>query len=98
MPTTTEQASQITGTLASHRPSRRRGVLLGSGVLIALAVVGARAQKQFTPGPDIPTVDARPLLKTAAADLDQRIAQFKPVRMPFDATALSANEKQMIDQ
>jgi len=38
------------------------------------------------------------MLKTAKPDIAQRLARFKPVRMPFDPSALSANERQMIDQ
>src|SRR5437667_10672334 len=47
---------------------------------------------------DLPPADAGAMLKTAAADLPQRIARFKPVRMPFDATGLDAGERQVIDQ
>jgi hypothetical protein len=37
-------------------------------------------------------------LAGVASDLDQRLARFKPVRMPFDAAGLTALERQMIDQ
>src|SRR5437667_11564768 len=47
---------------------------------------------------DLPPVDAGAMLKTATADLPQRIARFKPVRMPFAATGLDAGERQVIDQ
>src|SRR6185295_15169645 len=38
------------------------------------------------------------MLKTAVPDLDARIAQFKPVKMPFDGSGLSERERQMVDQ
>src|SRR5207237_443357 len=36
--------------------------------------------------------------KTVVPDLDRRIAQFKPVRMPFDGSGLTDRERQEIDQ
>ena len=39
-----------------------------------------------------------PALTDVVPDLDQRLARFKPVRMPFNASGLSARERQMIDQ
>src|SRR5215475_13962990 len=44
-----------------------------------------------------PKVDVAAALKTVAPDLDQRLARFKPVKMPFDAAALSPRERQMVD-
>lgn len=44
-----------------------------------------------------PKVDVAAALKTVAPDLDQRLARFKPVRMPYNSAALSARERQMID-
>ena len=41
---------------------------------------------------------ARPALTDVVPDLDQRLARFKPVRMPFNSTDLNARERQMIDQ
>src|SRR6266496_4183518 len=70
-------------------------VLVGLGVVLA---VSAKAQRGAALPNDLPAVDAAALLKTAAPDLPKRIARFKPVRMPFDAAGLSANERQMIDQ
>ncbi|HZR26277.1 MAG TPA: hypothetical protein VFA59_21960 [Vicinamibacterales bacterium] len=45
-----------------------------------------------------PQIDTAAMLKTAKPDLAQRLAQFKPVKMPFDGSSLNANERQMIDQ
>ena len=70
-------------------------VLVGLGVVLA---VSAKAQRGAALPNDLPAVDAAAMLKTAAPDLPKRIARFKPVRMPFDAAGLSANERQMIDQ
>jgi hypothetical protein len=47
---------------------------------------------------DLPPVDAAAMLKTAKPDLSQRIAQFKRVDMPFNASTLTANERKMIDE
>ena len=44
-----------------------------------------------------PKVDVAAALKTVRLDLDQRLARFKPVKMPFDAAALSPRERQMVD-
>src|SRR6266516_5321431 len=70
-------------------------VLVGLGIVLA---VSAKAQRGAALPNDLPAVDAAAMLKTAAPDLPKRIARFKPVRMPFDAAGLSANERQMIDQ
>jgi hypothetical protein len=66
-------------------------------ILIAIAaslaaVVLARAQQ------NLPQVDVNAALKTVAPDLDARLARFKPVKMPFNAAALSPRERQMVDQ
>jgi hypothetical protein len=45
-----------------------------------------------------PAVDVAAALKTVTPDLDKRLARFKQVRMPFDATSLSAREGEMIEQ
>jgi hypothetical protein len=63
-----------------------------------LLTKGARAQRVAATGSDLPAVDAAAMLRTVKPDLQQRLAQFKPVKMPFDASALSAVERQMIDQ
>src|SRR6266542_659372 len=70
---------------------------LASVLAIAFAV-GAHGQRGAAPGTDLPPVDVAALLKTAKPDIAQRIARFKPVRMPFTTTGLSASERQMIDQ
>jgi len=64
---------------------------------VATGATGA-VQRASAPADDLPHVDAAAMLKTAVPDLDRRIAQFKPVRMPFDASALSDRERQAIDQ
>jgi hypothetical protein len=64
---------------------------------VATGATGA-LQRASAPADDLPHVDAAAMLKTAVPDLDRRIAQFKPVRMPFDASALSDRERQSIDQ
>src|SRR5436190_4555509 len=43
-------------------------------------------------------VDVSAALKGVAPDIDARLARFKPVKMPYDASALSARERQMVDQ
>ena len=64
--------------------------LAAAASLLALSV-GSHAQPR-------PGVDVNAALKTVAPDLDARLARFKPVRMPFNASALSARERQMVDQ
>jgi hypothetical protein len=44
-------------------------------------------------GVDVPTA-----LRSVVPDLDRRIARFKPVQMPFNASGLTDRERQMIDQ
>jgi len=70
---------------------------------LLLVVVGpaAFAQSRSTPsGPPAAkqAVDVSAALKTVAPDLDARLARFKPVRMPYNASALSPRERQMVDQ
>ncbi len=68
-------------------------------VLTVCAAAALRAQPRTAAvSPDLPAVDAAAMLKTAKPDLAQRIAQFKRVQMPFDASTLTANERQMVDQ
>ena len=64
--------------------------LAAAASLLALSVV-SHAQPR-------PGVDVNAALKAVAPDLDARLARFKPVRMPFNASALSARERQMVDQ
>src|SRR4030095_7964307 len=68
-----------------------------------LFVVGFAGLTQRTAAPPHvppgqPTVDVAAALKTVAPDLDGRLARFNPVRMPYDASALSVRERQMVDQ
>ncbi len=66
-------------------------------LLVAIAMVAALTiVSEAQPRP--PSVDVKAALKTVAPDLDARLARFKPVRMPFNAGALSARERQMVDQ
>jgi hypothetical protein len=58
-------------------------------VLFLLATAAGFAQ---------PALDVDAALKTVTPDLDKRLARFKPVRMPYDATALNARERDMIEQ
>jgi hypothetical protein len=45
-----------------------------------------------------PKVDVAAALKTVVPDLNQRLARFKPVKMPYDPAGLSQRERDMIDQ
>ena len=45
-----------------------------------------------------PNVDVAAALKSAAPDLDQRLARFKQVKMPYNSAALSERERAMVDQ
>ena len=68
---------------------------------IAVLTVGGGLAAQCGNAPAVsvvPGVDAAAALRTVVPDLDRRLAQFKPVRMPFDAAALNARERQMVDQ
>lgn len=35
---------------------------------------------------------------TIAADLDQRLAKWEPVQMPYDSSGLDARQKQVVDK
>jgi len=72
-----------------------------TALLFVVIGFAAFTQRTATPpnapqGP--PTSDITPALKTVAPDLDARLARFKPVRMPYNASTLSARERQMVDQ
>ena len=54
--------------------------------------------RQLTASQATTTTDITAVLKTVAPDLDARLARFKPVRMPYNASALSPRERQMVDQ
>ncbi len=65
---------------------------LFAALLLATALVGATEAQQK------PAADINAALKTVAPDLEARRARFKPVRMPYNASALSTRERQMVDQ
>ena len=72
-----------------------------AALLLVVVGLAAFAQSRSTPsGPTAAkqTVDVSAALKTVAPDLDARLARFKPVRMPYNASALSPRERQMVDQ
>ena len=46
----------------------------------------------------LPKMDVAAALKTVVPDLNQRLARFKQVRMPYNAAGLSAREREMIEQ
>src|SRR5262245_5604538 len=72
-----------------------------AALLLVVVGLAAFAQSRSTPpGPPAakPTADVSAALKTVAPDLDARLARFKPVRMPYNASALSLRERQMVDQ
>jgi hypothetical protein len=68
-------------------------IMLVAALAAAVMVVAAPHAQQHRP-----VVDVVAALKTVAPDLDTRLARFKPVKMPYDARALTARERQMIDQ
>ncbi len=59
-------------------------------VLATLVISTVAAQRKAAPAP--------PTLTNVVPDLDQRLARFKPVQMPFNASGLTARERQMVDQ
>jgi hypothetical protein len=54
--------------------------------------------RQVTASQTFTTAEITAVLKSVAPDLDARLARFKPVRMPYNASALSPRERQMVDQ
>src|SRR5579862_3307102 len=68
--------------------------LMVGAAAAALAVSQSRAPARRAGA----TVDVSATLKTVAPDLDQRLARFKVVRMPYDSTGLTAAERQLVDQ
>ena len=66
-----------------------------AATLALVLLLGVHLQRG-APWDGLPSVDAKAMLKTAASDLPQRIARFKPVKMAFDATGLSDQERRMI--
>ena len=72
-----------------------------AAILFAVVVLAGFSQRADAPpntSPRRQAVDVAAALKTVAPDLDVRLARFKPVRMPYNASTLSARERQMIDQ
>ena len=67
----------------------RMTTLKAALVCAAMAAIGAGAQRGAAPASDLPHVDAAAMLKAAVPDLDRRIAQFKPVKIAFDASSLT---------
>jgi hypothetical protein len=67
--------------------------LMAAAVCAALVTSTVVAERD--PGDPAP---APPALTGVASDLDQRLARFKPVRMPFNALGLTTRERLMIDQ
>jgi hypothetical protein len=60
------------------------------GIVLVLLTATALAQR--------PNVDVAAALKSVVPDLDQRLARFKPVKMPCNSSALSTRERAMVDQ
>jgi hypothetical protein len=65
--------------------------------LLLVLVGGAGFAQRATPARAIPAnepaVDVSAALNTVVPDLDARLARFKPVRMPYNASALTARER-----
>ena len=61
---------------------------LMAAAIVVWAALAVFAQSK-PPADDLPSMDAAAALKSASPDLDARLAQFKPVRMPFNASALT---------
>src|SRR5690349_921586 len=72
-----------------------RGFLLVPLVVVTTALAFGQRRASST---DLPAVDVAAMLKTAKPDLADRLAQFKQVRMTYDPSPLTPNERQMIDQ
>jgi hypothetical protein len=70
--------------------------ILTAGVCTALLGAGAGAQRG-TSGRGS-TLDVAAALRTVVPDLDRRAAQFKQVRMPFNAGSLNVRERQVVDE
>src|SRR5512138_1447991 len=83
----------------SNTPARRRQrsgfrdrmAAMPRGLAVAVLLFSTAGLAQ-------PKVDVAAALKSATPDLAGRLARFKPVRMPYNAAALSRRERDMIDQ
>jgi hypothetical protein len=71
---------------------------VGAVTLVLVVAAGVTLQRSAPLPHSLPAVDAAAMLQTVVPDLATRIARFKPVRMPYDDSGLSARERQMIDQ
>src|SRR5215208_7491573 len=83
------------------RIARMKKFFVAVGVLLAATLATNAQQKNPSPSPAAsarPALDVNAALKTVAPDLEMRLARFKPVKMPYNATALSTRERQMVDQ
>src|SRR5712691_3903125 len=69
-----------------------------AGSLVACSGSERAARPPAPAGGTPAAVDVEAALRSAAPDLEQRLARFKPVNMAFDAGSLSDRERQMIDQ
>ena len=67
------------------------GVLVLGGPLVA-------QQPVDRPASVARPVDTAGVLRTVVPDLDRRLAQFKPVRMPFNSRALTGREQQLVKE
>jgi hypothetical protein len=78
----------------------------GDALLAAVVATAMTACSNESPAPSsggapsaTPSgVDVPAALRSVVPDLDRRIARFKPVQMPFNASGLTDRERQMIDQ
>ena len=68
--------------------------LIGAALVLETLVTAQRAERPST----LPAVDGAAALRAVVPDLDRRVAQFKTVRMPFDAARLSAREQQLVKE
>jgi len=81
----------------------RRGVLVILLLTPVAAGVAAQRGRSRTPARGVatadrlPAVDVQAALRSAAPDLDRRLARFKPVRMSYDTSGLTPRERQMVD-
>jgi hypothetical protein len=79
--------------------SARRSAIVFLALGMAMTAALRAQSRGAAPAPEpLPAVDANAALKTVVPDLDARLARFRTVRMPFNAAALSARERQMVDQ
>jgi hypothetical protein len=70
-------------------------VLIAAASVAGMVAGGAAVQR--SPAPDARTAAAA-ALKQVVPDLDRRLSAFKRVTMPFDASSLSARDRQMVER